>query len=299
MGKSNVGTDNDNDKAHAGWRTALSFRDVEVGSGPAPVAWMREAQRLLWDCAAFAREVAAATPRDPPRGLFDPSPRSLEEVPDRLREWAMDLLPYLALLAQHPGTLVPQEVIREGHRLADLFETPTRKPLATWQQGLVRTMEERVRWMGPDAYPFVANADINAAGTIVDGIAEHVGVAALPSEMRFRGSSKAAREKFERAAAVLRKVRIAAPGQRAGGRGRRVSPFAAAALFAAAFGLKFPERERDLVRQNKSGRRVSPRTDSASREAAPASDSPHAARSSPRRDPPARPARRTRPASRG
>jgi hypothetical protein len=269
-------------------RALRFFLSKEAGrsdGGPMPEEYQREAQRLLFECAAFAGAVERLIPRPPKpnwtvreengqrvhsaSGLV---PRRVEEVPERLNEWARRILPYVALLAQNEAE-VPLSVIEEGHRMVDLLAGGERKPLPTWQEGLIRAFERLATdwWRTEAGYPIGPKADINAVFLIVDEAAEQVGYESMPAVMRhdpFHTGTAGRRRELDGAIRELRQLKLAKPGERAGGRSKRVSPFTAAQRFAAAFGLPFPPRARDLQRESKSGRRLSQRTNPPSKRAA-------------------------------
>src|SRR5262249_15095140 len=152
---------------------------------------------------------------------------------------------------------------------ADRLLAIEEKPITTWQAGLVIAFEELaedpLRAMN-EGYPIGPKADINALFDVADLAGAHVGFDALPSILHMIPDDRSEAHRLERRALhkgaidYLRKLRLAAPGERTGGRSRRVSPFTAARDFAERLGLPFPDRERSVKRASKSGRRVSERT---------------------------------------
>lgn len=184
-------------------------------------------------------------------------PRSEVEVPQRYRDIARRLLPLVVSFGF--GRIVTREELREGERVfRPIFELE-RRQLLPWQEGLLLAFES-YRIPVLDGYPVGRRADVNAVQSIIEDVCTHAGVESLPDAMCLPWRDAELRKKrlaiFREAVPALRNMRLAKPGERPGGRAKKLSAFAGAREFAQLLGLPFPERESDLRRSTKSGRRT-------------------------------------------
>jgi hypothetical protein len=183
----------------------------------------------------------------------------LYELPGRFRSLAESLLPLLVLAASGQASRALRAEVERV--LLGIDHVVNRDRAEAWSRSLAQQIERSLYGFPTTEAEFVGWID-----GMIEEVHEDVGMENLPREMRWeRGTDDASRqrertqrreymERVRAAAGRLSNLRITL--DKAGGRGKRVSPWGAAREIAACFGLVMPERQSEKRRDNTKAKRV-------------------------------------------